>query len=119
MYIQGFLIAVPEDKQDAYRAIAAKSAEKFAEYGVTEIVEGWEEDVSDGKVTDFRMATKAKPGEKIVFSWMIWPDKTTCDAAAAKMHEDPFWTEEFSEMPFDGMRMMWGGFSPLFTMGRS
>ena len=118
MYVQGFLIAVPEAKKEAYRAMAAKSAEKFAEYGVSEIVEGWEEDVSDGKVTDFCMATKAEPGEKIVFSWMIWPDKATCDAASAKMQDDPFWQEEFSGMPFDGMRMIWGGFSPLFTMGR-
>jgi uncharacterized protein YbaA (DUF1428 family) len=118
MYVQGFLIAVPEDKQEAYLAVAAKSGEKFAEYGVTEIVENWEEDVTDGKVTDFRTATKAKPGEKIVFSWMIWPDKATCDAASEKMQDDPFWQEEFEEMPFDGMRMIWGGFSPIFTFGR-
>ena len=87
MYVQGFLIAVPEDKKEAYLAVAAKSAEKFAEYGVTEIVENWEEDVTDGKVTDFRMATKAKPDERIVFSWMIWPDKATCDAASEKMRD--------------------------------
>ncbi|MGB3167757.1 MAG: DUF1428 domain-containing protein [Alteraurantiacibacter sp.] len=118
MYVQGFLIAVPEDKKEAYRAMAEAAAEKFAEYGVLEIVESWEEDVTDGKVTDFRMATKAQAGEKIVFSWMIWPDRATCDAAAAKMQDDPFWTEQMGEMPFDGMRMMWGGFSPIFTMGR-
>jgi len=118
MYIQGFLIAVPEVKKEEYRAVASKAADKFAEYGVTEIVEAWEEDVTDGKVTDFRMATKAEAGEKIVFSWMIWPDKATCDAAHGKMESDPFWSEQMGEMPFDGMRMMWGGFSPLFTMGR-
>lgn len=118
MYVQGFLIAVPEDKKEAYLALAKKSAAKFAEYGVTEIVEGWEEDVSDGKVTDFRMAVKAEPGEKIVFSWMVWPDKATCDAAHGKMQDDPFWEEEFSDVPFDGKRMIYGGFSPIFTMGR-
>lgn len=118
MYVQGFLIAVPEDKKEAYRELAEKAASKFAEYGVTEIVEGWEEDVSDGKVTDFRMATKAEPGEKIVFSWMIWPDKVTCDAAHAKMQDDDFWSQDM-EMPFDGMRMIYGGFSPLMTMGRN
>ncbi len=117
MYVQGFLIAVPEGKKDAYRDLAARAADKFAEYGVTEIMEAWEEDVPDGKVTDFRMATKAEPGEKIVFSWMIWPDKATCDAAGEKMHEDEFWSQDM-DMPFDGKRMMWGGFSPLFTMGR-
>lgn len=117
MYVQGFLIAVPEGNKEAYRDLAAKAAEKFAEYGVTEIVEAWEEDVSDGKVTDFRMATKAEAGEKIVFSWMIWPDKQTCEASHQKMQEDDFWNENM-EMPFDGMRMIWGGFSPIFTMGR-
>ncbi|KLE35159.1 DUF1428 domain-containing protein [Aurantiacibacter luteus] len=118
MYVQGFLIAVPEDKKDAYVAMARSAADKFAEYGVTEIVETWEEDVTDGKHTDFRMATKAEPGEKIVFSWMVWPDKATCDAAHAKMMEDPFW-EQLGDMPFDGKRMIWGGFAPVFTMGRN
>lgn len=117
MYIQGFLLAVPEDKKDAYAAMAAGAAEAFARLGVIEIVEGWEDNVTDGKVTDFRMAVKAEPGEKIVFSWMIWPDRETCDGAHEKMMSDPFF-EQMGEMPFDGMRMIWGGFSPLFTMGR-
>ncbi|NVE94546.1 DUF1428 domain-containing protein [Erythrobacter sp. HA6-11] len=118
MYIQGFVIAVPEGKKEAYRELAEKSAGKFAEYGVSEIVEAWEDNVTDGKVTDFRMAVKAEPGEKIVFSWMIWPDKETCEAAHAKMENDDFWTTEMGEMPFDGMRMIWGGFSPLLVQGR-
>lgn len=119
MYVQGFLLAVPGDKKDAYRDMAEKAAAKFAEYGITELVENWEEDVADGKVTDFRRATKAKEGEKIVFSWVIWPDKATADEAHQKMSEDPFWTEDvMAEMPFDGMRMMWGGFTPLVTLGR-
>ena len=118
MYVQGFVIAVPEANKDAYLAVAKKSAEWFREYGVIEIVETWEDAVSDGKVTDFRRATKAEPGEKIVFSWMIWPDKETCDLAAEKMQDDPFWQDEFPAVPFDGKRMIWGGFSPIFTMGR-
>lgn len=117
MYVQGFLIAVPEGNKEAYRALAAKAADKFAEYGVIEIMEAWEEDVADGKVTDFRKATQATEGEKIVFSWMIWPDKETCEASHKRMEEDEFWSSGM-EMPFDGMRMIWGGFSPLFTMGR-
>lgn len=118
MYVQGFVIAVPESKQESYLEIARKTGAKFAAYGAIEIVETWEGDVSDGKVTDFRMATKAEDGEKIVFSWMIWPDKDTCEAAKAKIEDDPFWSEDFGEMPFDGKRMIWGGFSPIFTMGR-
>lgn len=118
MYVQGFLLAVPADKKDAYREMAAKAADMFKRFGVLEIMEAWEEDVTDGKVTDFRMATKAQPGEKIVFSWMIWPDKETCGAAHEKIMNDGDAHEEFGEMPFDGMRMMWGGFTPIFTAGR-
>ena len=118
MYVQGFLLAVPEGKKEAYRAVAEKSAQFFRKYGVIEIVETWEDDVADGEINDFRKATKAKPGEKIVFSWMIWPDKQTCDGAAKKMESDPDQAEVFGEMPFDGMRMMWGGFKPITTMGR-
>ena len=118
MYVQGFLIPVPEDKQEAYRVMAEKAASKFAELGVTEIAECWEEDVTDGKVTDFRRAVKAEPGEKIVFSWMVWPDKATADAGHERMTSDGFWDEPMGDMPFDGMRMIWGGFTPIFTMGR-
>jgi uncharacterized protein YbaA (DUF1428 family) len=117
MYVQGFLLAVPEDKKDAYVAMATQAADMFKSYGCTEIMEAWEDDVSNGKVTDFRMATKAQAGEKIVFSWMIWPDRETCKAAAEKMQNEPAF-EGMGEMPFDGMRMMWGGFTPVFTMGR-
>ena len=118
MYVQGFLLAVPEDKKDAYTKMAADAADMFRDMGVLEIVEAWEEDVKDGKVTDFRMAAKAEPGEKIVFSWMIWPDRATCDAAAEKMMNGDGVSDMPTEMPFDGMRMMWGGFTPVFTMGR-
>lgn len=117
MYVQGFLIPVPEGEKDAYLAMAKTAADKFREYGVTEIVETWEDNVTDGKLTDFRRAVKAEANEKIVFSWMIWPDKATCDAAEAKMESDPFWSD-MSDMPFDGKRLIYGGFSPIFTMGR-
>jgi uncharacterized protein YbaA (DUF1428 family) len=118
MYVQGFLLAVPEEKKEDYRAMAEKASEMFADYGAIEMMEAWEDDVADGKVTDFRMATKAQDGEKIVFSWIIWPDRATCDAAAKKMQADPEAAEKFGEMPFDGKRMMWGGFDPIFVMGR-
>ncbi|MBH5323089.1 DUF1428 domain-containing protein [Aurantiacibacter sediminis] len=113
MYIQGFLLAVPEDKKAEYVAMAKRAATKFHEYGVVQIVEAWEDEIADGRVTDFRRATLAKEGERIVFSWMIWRDKAAYDASHEKMENDSFWKEEFSAMPFDGMRMMWGGFRPI------
>lgn len=117
MYVSGFLIPVPKSNKEEYRALAEKSAALFKEYGVTEIFENWEADVPDGKVTDFRKAVQAKADEAIVFSWMLWPDKATADAGGKKMMEDPR-MKALGPMPFDGQRMIWGGFAPIFTLGR-
>ncbi len=117
MYVNGYLIPVPKNKKEEYRALAEKAAAFFKEYGVTEILENWEVNVPDGKVTDFRKAVQATADEAIVFSWMIWPDKATADAAEKKMMDDPRF-EAMGPMPFDGKRMIWGGFSPIFSLGR-
>jgi len=117
MYVMGFLLAVPEDKKETYRNVAAAAGEMFRKYGAVEVMEAWEEDVPDGKHTDFRMAVKAEPGEKIVFSWIVWPDKATADEGQARMMSDEH-IPGAEEMPFDGKRMIWGGFSPIYTLGR-
>ena len=114
MYICGLVIAVPEGKKDAYRAWAERSAAVFKRYGCIEIVESWEDFVPDGKQTDFRRAVAAKPGEKIVFSWQIWPDKATLDAAEEKMHAEGALEVE-GEIPFDAARLILGCFAPLFS----
>jgi uncharacterized protein YbaA (DUF1428 family) len=111
-YIQGFVIPVPTAKKDAYRAMAAQTAPIFMEYGALQIVETWGDDIRDGKVTDFKMAVKATQDETVVFSWIIWPDKATCQAAGEKMMTDE--RMKLAEMPFDGQRMIYGGFVPLF-----
>ncbi len=84
MYVAGFVIPVPEDKMEAYRKWAENGAAIFRAYGCIEIVESWEDNVPSGKYTDFRRAVDAKDGEKIVFSWQVWPDKATLDSAEAK-----------------------------------
>jgi uncharacterized protein YbaA (DUF1428 family) len=117
MYVSGFVIPVPANKQEAYRKMAADAGKKFKEYGALEIVEAWEEDVRDGKQTDFRRAVEAKSGEKIVFSWIIWPDKATSDAAEKKMQTDES-MQPGPDMPFDGKRLIFGGFKPIYTLGR-
>ena len=88
------------------------------EYGCLEIVESWEDNVPNGKATDFRRAVAAKDGEKIVFTWQIWPSRKALDAAEEKMHQDPR-MELTSEIPFDPKRLILGGFKPLHVMGRS
>ena len=112
-YIQGFLVAVPKANKQAYLKSAQSAAPIFQEYGAIRVMETWTEDIADGKVTDFKRAVLAKADEAIVFSWIEWPDKQTYDAATKKMETDPRW-KEVPEMPFDGSRMIWGGFEPIF-----
>ena len=112
-YIQGFLIAVPKANKQAYIDSARAAAPIFKEYGALRVVETWSETIADGKVTDFKRAVQAKEDEAIVFSWIEWADKQTYDAAAAKMETDERW-KDMGEMPFDGKRMVWGGFDPIF-----
>jgi uncharacterized protein YbaA (DUF1428 family) len=111
-YVNGFVVAVPADNKQAYKETAEKFWELAQEFGALSQVECWEDDVKDGHTTDFRRAVKAETGEKIVFSWVTWPDKAIAEAAEKKMMEDPR-MEEFGEMPFDGKRMVYGGFEPL------
>ena len=112
-YIQGFLVAVPKANKQAYLVSAQSAAPIFQEYGATRVMEAWSEDIPDGKVTDFKRAVRAKDDEAIVFSWIEWPDKQTYDAATKSMESDPRW-KEMPEMTFDGRRMIWGGFEPIF-----
>jgi uncharacterized protein YbaA (DUF1428 family) len=115
-YIDGFVVPVPAGKKAAYRDLAAKMAPVFKEFGATRMVECWGDDVPDGKVTDFRRAVQAEAGETVVFSWIVWPSKAVRDAANKKIMEDPR-MKMSDDMPFDGKRMIYGGFEPLFDTG--
>ncbi len=110
-YMDGFVAAVPKAKKDAYREVASKAAEMFIAWGATRVVENWEDDVPDGKVTDFRRAVAAKPDEAIVFSWIEYPDKATRDRVQKKMMEDSGMSA--LDMPFDMSRLVYGGFATL------
>jgi uncharacterized protein YbaA (DUF1428 family) len=111
-YIDGFVAAVPKANRQAYGEMARKAADMFLEWGATRVVENWEDDVADGKVTDFRRAVAAKADEAIVFSWIEYPDKATRDAVQKKMMEDP--EMGAMQMPFDMGRLIYGGFETLF-----
>jgi uncharacterized protein YbaA (DUF1428 family) len=121
-YIDGFVIAVPKANRQKFIEHANKGDAVFMELGATRILECWEDDVPDGKVTDFRRAVQAKQDESVVFSWVEWPDKATRDAAMAKMHDlmktDPRMNPETNPMPFDGQRLIYGGFAPVVTLKR-
>lgn len=111
-YIDGCVIAVPATNKDAYRGHAAKAAALFKEFGAIRVVECWGDDVPDGKTTDFKRAVKADTSEIVVFSWIEYPSKAVRDAAQAKMRSDPR-MRELGDMPFDGKRMIYGGFATL------
>jgi uncharacterized protein YbaA (DUF1428 family) len=110
IYIDGFLAPVAAGTtREAYTEFAAKAAPIFKEHGATRVVEGWGDDVPDGKLTDFRRSVKAEEGETVVFSWIEWPDKATRDAGMKKVMEDPR-MQPGDPMPFDGKRLIFGGF---------
>jgi uncharacterized protein YbaA (DUF1428 family) len=112
-YVDGFVIAVPAANKEAYRSHAAAAAPIFKEFGATRVVECWGDDVPDGKITDFRGAVHAKEGEVVCFSWIEYPSKEVRDAANRKMMEDPRMEAMGADMPFDGKRMIFGGFAPI------
>ena len=116
-YFEGFVVPVPEANRDAYRKHASDAAPLFQEFGVTRMVEAWDSDVHEGKVTDFRMAVDAKPDEKVVFSWFEYPSKADRDAATEKFMSDPRMKEMGESMPFDGKRMIVGGFEAIVEEG--
>lgn len=113
-FIDGFVTPVRHDRKDAYLALAKQAAAIFMEYGALSIMECWGEDLPRGKVTDFYLAVKAEPEENVVFSWTVWPSRAHRDEAWAKLMADPRMAN--MDMPFDGKRMFWGGFSPILDM---
>jgi uncharacterized protein YbaA (DUF1428 family) len=118
-YFEGFIVPVPEANRDAYLKHANAFAPLIQEVGVRRMVECWESDVPEGKVTDFRKAVEATPEEKIVFSWFEYPSRQDRDAANEKFMSDPRMEEMGKNMPFDGKRMIMGGFDAIVEEGES
>ena len=113
-YVEGFVAAVPAANKEAYRKHAAEAAPLFKSFGATRMVEAWGDDVPEGKVTSFSMAVKREDNESIVFSWVVWPSKEARNTGMKKSMEDPrmnAWNP--NNMPFDGKRMIFGGFEVL------
>jgi uncharacterized protein YbaA (DUF1428 family) len=115
-YVDGFIVAVPTAKKEAYREHAAKVAPVFKAHGAGRMVEAWGDQVPEGKVTDFRRAVKATPDEAVLFSWIEYPSKAARQGANDKMMNEP--AMEGAETPFDATRMVYGGFEVLLDAGR-
>lgn len=115
-YVDGFVTPVPTGNQEAYRKHAEQAAVLFKEYGATGVVECWGDDVPEGKVTSFPMAVKCEPSETVVFSWITWPSRAVRDEGWKKIMADPRMAPDVNPMPFDGKRLIYGGFQVLLQV---
>ncbi len=111
-YVDGFLLAVPVANKEAYRKMAEVAATVFKAHGALSVVECWGDDLPEGKVNSMHTAVLRKPDETVVFSWIAWPSKAVRDAGMPKVMADPR-LDGFSDMPFDGQRMIFGGFDVI------
>ena len=109
-YVDGYVVPVPTANKEKYRSIANTAAKIFKEHGALSVAECWGDDVPDGKVTSFPMAVQRKPDETVVFSWVTWADKAARDRGMKLFMEDPRMKDSMKDMPFDGQRMIFGGF---------
>jgi uncharacterized protein YbaA (DUF1428 family) len=112
-YVDGFVVAVPTASRDTYQRYAQAASAAFKENGALQVVECWGDEVPDGKLTSFPMAVQRKPDETVVFSWVTWPSKAVRDEGMKKVMEDPRFDPARNPMPFDGKRMIYGGFEVI------
>jgi uncharacterized protein YbaA (DUF1428 family) len=112
-YVDGFVCAVPTANREEYRRHAEAAARVFKEHGALKLVECRGDDVPDGKLTSFPMAVKRKPDETVVFSWIVWPSRQARDVGMKKVMADPRSKPDANPMPFDGTRLIYGGFEMI------
>lgn len=115
-YVDGFVLAVPKDKVDAYKEISRVAGEVWKEYGALEYVECVADDVPYGELTSFPRAVQAKEDEVVVFSWIKYESRQQRDDVNAKVMADPRLKGTMENMPFDAKRMIFGGFQTLLRM---
>ena len=115
-YVDGFVVAVPTANKETYRQHAERAAKVFKEFGALKVIETWGDDVPEGKVTSFPMAVQRKPDETVVFSWVTWPSRQVRDEGWKKVMADPRLQPDNNPMPFDGKRMIYGGFQTIVDL---
>lgn len=109
-YVDGFIVAVPKDKIEIYKDLARTAGEVWREHGALSYVEAIGDDVPYGERTSFPRAVQAREDEVVVFSWITYESRQSRDAVLAKVMADPRLKEHMENMPFDGERMIYGGF---------
>lgn len=114
-YVDGFLIPVPRKNMKAYKKMARISAKAWKKYGALEYIESMGDDVPTGKITSFQKSVKLKKGEVVMFSYAVYKSKAHRNTVMKKVMNDPVIQKMFDNMPFDGMRMIWGGFKTIVS----
>ncbi|NIA70548.1 DUF1428 domain-containing protein [Pelagibius litoralis] len=109
-YVDGCVLAVPTANREAYQKHAEEAAVVFKDHGALKLVDCWGDDVADGEVTSFPMAVKCQADETVCFSWILWPSREARNAGMEKVMADPRLHPDNNPMPFDGKRMIFGGF---------
>lgn len=113
-YVDGYVLAVPKEKKADYIRLAEDAAAVFKDHGALAVVENWADDVPEGELTSLPMAVKCEEGEEVVFSWIVWRSREARDAGNKAAMEDPRFKDwDPSKMPFDGKRMIFGGFTTI------
>lgn len=112
-YVDGFVAAVPTANRERFRKHAQDAAAVFREHGALKVIECWGDDVPEGELTSFPMAVKRKDDETVVFSWIVWPSKAARDDGMSKVMADPRVQPDVNPMPFDGKRLIYGGFEVI------
>ena len=115
-YVDGFVLAVPKDKIEAYKAMAKLGSEVWMEHGALSYVECFADDVPYGELTSFPRAVQAKDDEIVVFAWVVYDSRQSRDTVMAKVMADERLKMDWSAMPFDGKRMIFGGFQPFIQL---
>ncbi|RZJ11453.1 MAG: DUF1428 domain-containing protein [Haliea sp.] len=114
-YVDGFVAAVPTANREKYRQHAQEASVVFKEHGALQVIECWGNDVPEGKLTSFTMAVQRKDDETVIFSWVTWPSKEVRDEGWKKIMADPRMAPDRAPMPFDGKRMIYGGFEMILN----
>lgn len=112
-YVDGFVAAVPTANREQFRKHAQEAAAVFREHGALEVIECWGDDVPEGELTSFPMAVKRRDDETVVFSWIVWPSRAVRDDGMKKAMDDPRVQPDANPMPFDGKRLIYGGFEVI------
>lgn len=118
-YVDGFVIPVPNGQVAAYRRLARKSGKIWLDHGALQFVECVADDVKPGKLTSFPQSVKLKPGETVIFSWIVYGSRAQRDRINAKVMADPTLAGmSMDNVPFDPKRMIFGGFKTIVDMGQ-